>query len=267
MHGYTGVAVLDGTCAFGHRPGPVFGDVPWGIAEIADHLGIKRASADQRRWRGDLPQPDGEMSGRPFWWRSTIIREGSMNERTRMTHDLAGAVRARLREAPGEWVPQTALLALAPEGRIVRVPELEGEEAFGADYAHGGAYDAGGTGKPDGGMLASALRIIADGLADTAQRLEESYPRTAAGTPGRSFRLAPRPPRAPGDVVILPPGITHSGKRAGLVTLDRGRDRWLARLLPPGAEEFHLAREWAEDSVLDATAPAAAGARTEENDR
>lgn len=45
-----------------------------GLAEIAELLGIRRASVDQLRWRGVLPEPDAMVSGRPLWHRETIER-------------------------------------------------------------------------------------------------------------------------------------------------------------------------------------------------
>lgn len=54
---------------------PVPGDIPWGIAEIARWHGVQRATVDH--WRSQknyqkLPKEDGTVSGRPWWWRSTI---------------------------------------------------------------------------------------------------------------------------------------------------------------------------------------------------
>ncbi len=48
-------------------------DVPLGLVEVADLLGVKRSTADVWRVRGVLPEPDGMLSGRwPYWWPATI---------------------------------------------------------------------------------------------------------------------------------------------------------------------------------------------------
>lgn len=59
---------------------PEAGDEPWGIHELAAFHGVKRATIDQRRWRGRLPEPDGEISGAPYWWRSGIAAEPGQPE-------------------------------------------------------------------------------------------------------------------------------------------------------------------------------------------
>ena len=177
---------------------------PVGLEEIAALLQVKRDTVDKWRHRGLLPKPTWpSVGGRPAWatgviedwakdtgrWPASPLRKPLLdcpdgaNERTRLMFSLAGVVAERLRD--GGWVSLAALLELAPEGRIVRVPELEAEEPFAADYAHGGAYDAGPSGSPDGGMLESAIRIARDRAERDGGTLEEGYP---AGM-GRSFRL------------------------------------------------------------------------------
>ncbi len=176
-----------------------------------------------------------------------------MNERTRLAQQLTDTVMERLREAGGEWVAYADLLALAPEGRVVGVPELEGEEPFGADYGHGGAYDAGSSGKPDGGMLADCLHAVEGRLKGTPERLDEGYP----GGGGRSFRLVTSPELHRGDVIVIPMGMQHEGDRAELTehVLDAGPDRWRARVMDGegadcGGEVITIAREWAEAAEI-----------------
>lgn len=40
---------------------------PVGIPEIAERLGVKRATVDQWRLRGLLPDPKWTVGGRPAW--------------------------------------------------------------------------------------------------------------------------------------------------------------------------------------------------------
>lgn len=40
---------------------------PVGLAEIAERLGVSRATADQWRYRGVLPDPRWTVGGRPAW--------------------------------------------------------------------------------------------------------------------------------------------------------------------------------------------------------
>ena len=47
-------------------------ELPLGLAEIAQLLGIQRRSVDRMKARGSLPEPDGYVSGSPVWWRETI---------------------------------------------------------------------------------------------------------------------------------------------------------------------------------------------------
>ncbi len=262
LFGLTAVRVQWGMCAFGHRaPGaPVAGDVPWGAAELAEHRGVRRGTIDNLRARPGskvIPEPDGTVSGRPYWWRSKITEGPAMNERTRLANELTAAVMERLREADGAWVAYAGLRAMAPEGRVVRVPELEGEEPFGADYAHGGAYDAGPSGKPDGGMLAGCLSEIQTLLKGSPQRLDEGYPRGDGDERGqRSFRLVTSPVLHEGDVIILPQGMSYEGERAVLAEhlLDAGPDRWRAVVQMPGTphdgEPVTIARGWAETAEV-----------------
>lgn len=45
-----------------------------GVREIADLLGVKPETPKAWRVRGLLPEPDGWVSGRPAWRRSTILK-------------------------------------------------------------------------------------------------------------------------------------------------------------------------------------------------
>lgn len=45
---------------------------PVGLVEIAQRLGVTRATADQWRVRGVLPAPDWTVGGRPAWDWPTI---------------------------------------------------------------------------------------------------------------------------------------------------------------------------------------------------
>lgn len=47
---------------------------PVGIIEIAEKLGVKRATVDQWLQRGLLPEPDWTVGGRPAWEWSSIAR-------------------------------------------------------------------------------------------------------------------------------------------------------------------------------------------------
>jgi predicted DNA-binding transcriptional regulator AlpA len=40
---------------------------PVGLAEIAERLGVKRATADMWKLRGLLPEPRWKVGGRPAW--------------------------------------------------------------------------------------------------------------------------------------------------------------------------------------------------------
>lgn len=46
--------------------------MPLGLAEIADSLGRARPTVDGWRLRRLLPEPDGQVGGRPAWWPETI---------------------------------------------------------------------------------------------------------------------------------------------------------------------------------------------------
>lgn len=123
-----------------------------------------------------------------------------------------------------DWVPCTDLLAMAPEGRIVVIPELDGEDAFGADYGHGGAYDGGPSGFPDGRMLEDVL----EHLGHRELLTEERY----GG--GRALRLFD-----PAE----PVGLDEIGDRLGVQrgTVDRWRQR---RVLPPPEPTTVGGRPW-----------------------
>jgi hypothetical protein len=48
----------------------------WGLAEVADHLGVLRESVRRYYKRGDIPQPDGFLDGdRAPWWLAATITE------------------------------------------------------------------------------------------------------------------------------------------------------------------------------------------------
>lgn len=57
------------------RPGPgavTDGLDVLGLAEIAALLGVQRGTVDRWRVRGNLPEPDGTVGGRPAWRTATI---------------------------------------------------------------------------------------------------------------------------------------------------------------------------------------------------
>lgn len=169
-----------------------------------------------------------------------------MNDRETLARQLTEDIWAQLHAAGGRWVAYPSLLALAPEGRVVRIPELEAEQPFAADYAHGGAYDAGPSGKPDGRMLEDCLARVRRRLGSTPQRLDEGYPRGADGKPGgRSFRLVPA-------TDVEPVGLEEIAQRLGV---QRGTvDMWRQRSVLPEpwwtvggrpAWPWRAIREWA----------------------
>jgi hypothetical protein len=45
---------------------------PWGGDEIARYLRVQRSTVDMWRQRGVLPNPDGRISGRPWYWPDRI---------------------------------------------------------------------------------------------------------------------------------------------------------------------------------------------------
>lgn len=47
---------------------------PWGPVEISKYCRVERDTVDRWRQRDVLAQPDGETSGRPYWWPETIMR-------------------------------------------------------------------------------------------------------------------------------------------------------------------------------------------------
>ena len=50
------------------RPGP------WGIHEIAEHLGKSRDLISKWKERGKLPAPDTSTARQDLWWPETIIQ-------------------------------------------------------------------------------------------------------------------------------------------------------------------------------------------------
>lgn len=46
----------------------------WGIQAVADHLRVKASTVRSYLARGQMPAPDGDISGTPWWWRETITR-------------------------------------------------------------------------------------------------------------------------------------------------------------------------------------------------
>jgi hypothetical protein len=46
--------------------------MPLGLAEIAKRLNRSRVTVDGWRTSKLLPEPDGEVGGRPAWWPETI---------------------------------------------------------------------------------------------------------------------------------------------------------------------------------------------------
>jgi hypothetical protein len=84
--------------------------------------------------------------------------------RTAMASQLREDVLACLAARPGEWVPGTDLLTLAPQGRTTVNTEL-GDTPFGFDDPRGPVYDAGPSGKPDGSMLADVMHELRKDLA------------------------------------------------------------------------------------------------------
>jgi ParB family chromosome partitioning protein len=53
-------------------PAALIRDVPLGVAEIADRLGVKVGTVHQWVHRGRLPDPDFRVSGIPCWWTPTV---------------------------------------------------------------------------------------------------------------------------------------------------------------------------------------------------
>jgi predicted DNA-binding transcriptional regulator AlpA len=71
---------------------PVNAVLPVGILEIAERLGVKRATVDQWLQRGLLPPPEWTVGGRPAWdWR-TIRRWAVESGRMATIADLTLAV-------------------------------------------------------------------------------------------------------------------------------------------------------------------------------
>lgn len=131
-----------------------------------------------------------------------------------------------------QWTPYAGLLPLAPQGRVIRVPELEGEEPFGYDSGRGSAYDAGPSGKPDGGMLAGVITHLRGELL-----IAEGYPAGA----GRSFRLYDPEERI---------GLAEIGERLGVKrdTVDHWRTRGV---LPEAGEARGRRPRWPWRAVRD----------------
>lgn len=68
-----------------------------GPAEIAERLGVKRATVDHWRWLKILPEPDKTISGNPVWFWETI-RDWN-DDRSREGRWAAARARAAVRPA------------------------------------------------------------------------------------------------------------------------------------------------------------------------
>jgi ParB family transcriptional regulator, chromosome partitioning protein len=64
------------------RDSSVIREVPLGVSEVAELLGVKVAAIHQRRHRGTLPAPDLSVSGVPLWWADTIERWARQTRRS-----------------------------------------------------------------------------------------------------------------------------------------------------------------------------------------
>jgi predicted DNA-binding transcriptional regulator AlpA len=94
--------------------------LPVGIPEIADKLGVKRATVDQWIQRGLLPPPDWTIGGRPAWNWPTIRRWAAGTGRIVAPLDsrplygqLADALAEQIQRgelAPGQLLPSEPYL-------------------------------------------------------------------------------------------------------------------------------------------------------------
>lgn len=55
-------------------------DVQWGVEDVAAHRGVKTSTVRSYLARGQVPAPDGKISGTPWWWKSTITEESRQTE-------------------------------------------------------------------------------------------------------------------------------------------------------------------------------------------
>lgn len=101
-------------------------------------------------------------------------------------------VLAYLTQHPG-WVSSTDLLPLAPHGRVIVHTEID-ETPFGFDDPRGPAYDGGGSGKPDGTMLADVMsglhrKLLVDMDLPLAYRLYDPEERIGLGEIAERLRV------------------------------------------------------------------------------
>jgi hypothetical protein len=178
----------------------VSADTPVGATEIAARADVDLDTV--KRWREryrerypTFPAVRWTVGGRPAWsWLDVarwLLATGRPRNGACRARVFADVVHHHLAE-DGGWVARDVLLTLAPSGRHIVIPELDGEELDGGDHARGSAWDAGPTGRPDGGLLADAIDYLrARGhRADPPWTVDEGYPRDEHGDPGpRAFRI------------------------------------------------------------------------------